>query len=99
MSDDNRKTFLIVDAWESGDKSDLHRCVISSVWCRNNRKFCYWPNNVNLDKLSLYKLLRKHTVPDEDKWEMYEINIKQSYGMPNTLSLLFSLIFNNILKL
>ncbi|KAK4017352.1 hypothetical protein OUZ56_024122 [Daphnia magna] len=32
-----------------------------------------------MDKPTLYKLLRKHTVPDEDKWDIYQMKKKKSF--------------------
>ena len=73
---ENQKSFLIVDAWLKPDKSEIHRCVVSSTWCRNDYELCYWPTHLALDKVSLYKLLRRHSTPDENQWEMFEIKKK-----------------------
>ncbi len=90
MEDGNpkQKEFLIVDSWLLEDRSDVHRAVISSVWCTNNNQFCYWPSHLsNLDKVGLYKILKKHEVPDDQQWELYNIKIKRSYSKYSYISL------------
>ena len=72
---------LDADCWIEEDKSDVHRAVISSVWCTNNNEFCYWLTHLSkLDKVGLYKILKRHQVPDEEKWGLFNINIKRSYS-------------------
>ena len=92
------KRYLIVDAWKESDESDVHRCVISSTWCRMNQVFFYWPPK--LDKLGLYKATRKHQVPDEDTWEMYNMKVKKTFGeKSNFLKLLFQFQLKIILSI
>lgn len=81
MSDNEIKRFLIVGAWKKspdGNQSDVHRCVISSTWCRMNQEIFYWPPA--LDKIGLYKTTRRHETPDEDTLEMYHMTMKKSFG-------------------
>ena len=76
-----QKEFHIADCWIEEDKSDVHHAVISSVWCTNNNEFCYWLTHLSkLDKVGLYKILKRHQVPDEEKWGLFNINIKRSYS-------------------
>ncbi|KAK4030749.1 hypothetical protein OUZ56_024088 [Daphnia magna] len=57
----------------------------------------YWPSHIDkLDKLGLYKRVRKHSVPDEEKWELYQINIKQTYDDLNKSYAALKLYFKRI---